>query len=68
MHFNASQAPINVARDRLDILCHFPNDWYKNIEGYIEKIKIDVLPSPKMHLNGNFGHMSVFLVKAKHQF
>ena len=33
IHFKVSQTPINVARDRLDILLHFPNDWYKDIEG-----------------------------------
>ena len=32
-HFSAFNGPINIAGGRLDILFHFPNDWYKNIEG-----------------------------------
>ena len=32
-HFLAFNGPINIAGGRLDILFHFPNDWYKNIEG-----------------------------------
>ena len=47
--FSVLNSPINVAGDRLDILSHFPNDWDKNIEGKIEKIKIDFLPLPKIH-------------------
>ena len=31
--FSVFNSPINIAGDRLDILFHFPNDWYKNIEG-----------------------------------
>ena len=42
--FSAFNGPINIAGGRLDILFHFPNDWYNNIEGKIEKIKIDFLP------------------------
>ena len=42
--FSVFNGPINIAGGRLDILFHFPNDWYKNIEGKIEKIKIDFLP------------------------
>ena len=29
--FSAFNGPINIAGGRLDILFHFPNDWYKNI-------------------------------------
>ena len=47
--FSAFNGPINIAGGRLDILFHFPNDWDKNIEGKIEKIKIDFLPLPKIH-------------------
>ena len=42
--FSVFNGPINIAGGRLDILFHFPNDWYKNIEGKIEKIKIHFLP------------------------
>ena len=31
--FSAFNGPINIAGGRLDILFHFPNDWYNNIEG-----------------------------------
>ena len=31
--FSAYNGPINIAGGRLDILFHFPNDWYNNIEG-----------------------------------
>ena len=47
--FSVFNSPINIAGGRLDILFHFPNDWDKNIEGKIEKIKIDFLPLPKIH-------------------
>ena len=47
--FSAFNGPINIAGGRLDILFHFPNDWYNNIEGEVEKIKIDFLPLPKIH-------------------
>ena len=42
--FSVFNGPINIAGGRLDIPFHFPNDWYENIEGKIEKIKIDFLP------------------------
>ena len=48
-HFSAFNSPINIAGGRLDIFLHFPNDGDKNIEGKIEKIKIDFLPLPKIH-------------------
>ena len=32
-HLDVFDRPINIARDGLDILLHFPNDWYKNIQG-----------------------------------
>ena len=32
-HFSVFKSPINIAGDRLDILFHFPNDWYNNIGG-----------------------------------
>ena len=47
--FSAFNGPINIAGGRLDILFHFPNDWYNNIESWVEKIKIDFLPLPNMH-------------------
>ena len=47
--FSAFNSPINIAGGRLDILFHFPNDWYNNIEGYVEKIKIYFLRLPNMH-------------------
>ena len=47
--FSVFNSPINIAGGRLDILFHFPNDWDKNIERKIEKIKIDFLPLPKIH-------------------
>ena len=47
--FEVFHRPTNIARGRLDILFYFPNDWDKNIEGKIEKIKIDFLPLPKIH-------------------
>ena len=47
--FSVFNSPINIAGGRLDILFHFPNDWDKNIEGKIEKIKINFLPLPKIH-------------------
>ena len=47
--FSVFNSPINIAGDRLDILFHFPNDWYNNIDGLVEKIKIDFLPVPNMH-------------------
>jgi len=31
--FEVFHRPTNIAGGRLDILFHFPNDWYKNIEG-----------------------------------
>ena len=31
--FSVFDDPINIAGGRLDILFHFPNDWYNNIEG-----------------------------------
>ena len=31
--FSVFNSPINIAGGRLDILFHFPNDWYENIEG-----------------------------------
>ena len=31
--FSAFNGPINIAGGRLDILFHFPNDWYNNIDG-----------------------------------
>ena len=37
-------SPINIAGGRLDILFYFPNDWDKNIDGKIKKMKIDFLP------------------------
>ena len=40
-HFSAFNGPINIAGGRLDILFHFPNDWYENIEGQVEKINFD---------------------------
>ena len=49
IYFKVSQVPINVARDRLDILLHFPNDWYKDIEAWVEKIEIHRLPSTKLN-------------------
>ena len=47
--FSAFNGPINIAGGRLDILFHFPNDWNKNIEEKIEKIKIYFLPLLKIH-------------------
>ena len=35
--FSVFNSPINIAGDRLDILFHFPNDWYNNIGGLVEK-------------------------------
>jgi len=32
-HFKVFDRPTNIAGGRLDILFHFPNDWYKNTEG-----------------------------------
>ena len=46
--FPAFNGPINIAGGRLDILFHFPHNWYNNIEGQVEKIKIDFLPVPNM--------------------
>ena len=66
--FSVFNSHINIAGGRLDILFHFPNDWDKNIEGKIEKIKIDFLPLPNTHYNGYFGHFSAYLVKAQNQF
>ena len=48
-HFNRFDRPTNIAGGRLDILFHFPNDWYKNIGGKIEKMKFELLPLPKIH-------------------
>ena len=31
--FEVFHRPTNIAGGRLDILFHFPNDWYNNIEG-----------------------------------
>ena len=31
--FEVFLRPTNIAGSRLDILFHFPNDWYENIEG-----------------------------------
>ena len=47
--FSVFNSPINIAGDRLDILFHFPNDCYNNIDGLVEKIKIDFLHVPNMH-------------------
>ena len=47
--YSAFNGSINIAGGRLDIIFHFPNDWDKNIEGKIEKIKNDFLPLPKIH-------------------
>ena len=48
-YFKVFDRPTNIAGGRLDILFHFPNDWYKNIGGKDEKIVIDLLPLPKIH-------------------
>ena len=32
-HVSAFNGSIDIAAGPLDILFHFPNDWYKNIEG-----------------------------------
>ena len=47
--FSVFNSPTNIAGGILDILFHFPNDWDKNIEGKIEKIKIDFLPLSNTH-------------------
>ena len=52
-HFKVFDRRTNIAGDRLDILFHFPNDWYKNIGGKIEKkMKLELLHLPKIHWNG----------------
>ena len=47
--FSVFNSHINIAGGRLDIIFHFPNDWDKNIDGKIEKIKINFLHLPKIH-------------------
>ena len=39
--FEVFHRPTNIAGGRLDILFHFPNDWYKNIEGRSKKSKLN---------------------------
>ena len=66
--FSAFNGPINIAGGRLDILFHFPNDWYNNIEGQVEKIKIDFLPWLRTQKVTIFWSFCVYLTKTKIQF
>ena len=46
--------PTNITGGRLNILLQFPNNWYNNIDGQVEKIKTDFLSLPNAHKNGHF--------------
>ena len=57
--FSVFNSPINIAGGRLDILFHFPNDWDKNIEGKIEKIKIDFFAFTKNTLKSAYDPLNL---------
>ena len=69
--FSVFNSPINIAGDRLDILFHFPNDWYNNIDGLVEKIKIDFLRTKYAQIYTKmtiFVYICAYLVHAENQF
>ena len=68
--FSEFNSPINIAEYGSDILFRFPNNWFNNIDGYVEKIKIDFLSLPIVHKYTQKWSflICVYLVKAKNQF
>ena len=49
--FSVCNGLINIAGGRLDILFNFPNNWYNNIEGLVEKNQNRFLGFTKYAIN-----------------